>query len=426
MIRRLAIATAVALAALWLWLLVSIGALDGGPGGRSFGNDFAISMGGAAVVHDHGNPYDRQLLLPTEQRYLLAHGVPTSLVPNSSAYNRMVIRVGNPSLFFWALQPLLSLPFQPVALGWLVSCVVLVSAGLLGTLTAFGWRNKAFPVLLFVGAPPVTLAVYYGNVNCVMFAALGIALGIMRRNPVAAGAILSAAWLKPQVGLPCVALVVLFEPAVAKHLLVGFAVASVALTSVTVAFMGAGNLAAWITSMLAYPEAMPIQPDLASASGAYGPHTSPHLRTALEALALFIAAAALLVTWWRARTDHTLTIRNGAGLWFVVLLAVPFAHYHDLILLTPALVAILGRDAQNLARPAGVAALLLVYLSVVAVTIRPDGFNALSFVVAALAICVFAAGRQSGHMPRQTRERNRINSSTWPTLYPRRATRSFD
>lgn len=174
-------------------LLISVanlclrGGFAGGPNGISFGTDFAISMGAAQTMRDGQNLYDRRILLATERAYLRRQGLPSTAILPASPYNRTVIRVGNPPLFFRLLGPLTYLPYQQVAVAWILSSYLLLVIGFLGMLSFLGWRKRLVPCLLFLGMPAPFLAAYYGNANVIVFAGMGLAVGVAARYSVVAG-----------------------------------------------------------------------------------------------------------------------------------------------------------------------------------------------------------------------------------------------
>src|SRR4051812_34941641 len=100
---RLLIVLLTALLLAWPSVLLSQSKLDRAPAGRSNGADFAMFLGAARVLQLGGNPYNHDLLYRVESRLLQRQGVP--MTPR-----RQIVRVGNPPLFFWILQPLIRVP----------------------------------------------------------------------------------------------------------------------------------------------------------------------------------------------------------------------------------------------------------------------------------------------------------------------------
>ncbi len=121
------------------------------------------------------------------------------------------MRVGNPPLFFWALEPLPSRPFQPVALAGILVLYLLSIDGFMAALYRFGWKRYTLAALCFILMPQVVLGMFNGNVIGLVFAGIGLSLALAPRYPALAGALLSVAWLKPPVALPIVLLIAAFH-----------------------------------------------------------------------------------------------------------------------------------------------------------------------------------------------------------------------
>lgn len=109
--------------------------------------------------------------------------------------------MGNPPLFFWALEPLPSRPLQPVALAGILVLYLLSIAGFMAAFYRFGWKRYTLAALCFILMPQVVPGMFNGNVIGLVFAGIGLSLALAPRYPALAGALLSAAWLKPR--WPC-------------------------------------------------------------------------------------------------------------------------------------------------------------------------------------------------------------------------------
>src|SRR5206468_1405431 len=77
-------------------------------------------------------------------------------------------------------------------------------------------------------------------------------------------------------------------------------------------------------------------------------------------------AAATLVWWWKHRTTPNAGILDIAWLWIAWFLAAPFAHFHDEVVLTLPVLAVLGRDAAWMGRWPATVALYVVLFSIFA------------------------------------------------------------
>src|SRR5205823_6960325 len=95
------------------------------------------------------------------------------------------------------------------------------------------------------------------------------ALACARRRPLVAGALLSIAWLKPQVGLPAAFLVLLFATPAPARAWAAFIAGSVGVLAGSALFCGPASVVAWIGSLSGYSHQLSAQPDIASLSGLY-------------------------------------------------------------------------------------------------------------------------------------------------------------
>lgn len=346
----------IALVLLWICAFCASGAFASGANGKTLGGDFAILLAGSQVLHDGGNPYDPSVLYRAESALLRPQAV---AAPTSQPF----IRVGNPPLFFWALQPFARLPFREGALLWIVAMEALIATGCLALLRSFGWHRRGLPLLLFLAMPQSVLAAYYGNVDGLIFAAIGCSLALLKRSPYVAGCLLSLAWLKPQVGLPIALLILLFHAPARARVLAGFGSAAGALMIFTGMTTGWHSLALWLRSLVGYTHDIAIQPDMASLAGLYIYWTSPALRLGLEIVILGVAGVVTGIWWLKLRWLQEIPFLSVGWLWIVWFLAAPFAHFHDEILLAVPLLALLGPDGRSISERWTVVALYAVFLS---------------------------------------------------------------
>jgi Glycosyltransferase family 87 len=339
---------------LWLFLWIRGGALQGGPSGSGYGADFAMFIGAARVMQVGANPYDHVTLYRTER--LLLHRQRLRIIADHS-----IVRVGNPPLFFWALQPLLRFPFQSVAVAWIVATYVLTGLGCAAACVFLGWRRVLVQCLLFLLIPQVVLGAYWGNVVGLVF--VGIALALARSYPFAAGMLVSVAWLKPQVALPAVLLMLLFHTGSRRRFAAGFLTACVLWLVATILTVGLGELGLWVRGLTTYSHDIAVQKEMPSLSGLYARWAGPHLRLALETTVIGVAAVLTAWTWWRWRRSSLVPMQAVAWLWFLWFLAAPYAHFQDEIILTAPLLSLLGRDGVSVARPLPGLVLYLTVLS---------------------------------------------------------------
>jgi len=153
---------------LWVWLFYNEGALKGGPGGKALGGDYAMFIGAAHLIESHGDPYNPALLIRTETKLLRDLHVPP-IDPKQRSH----VRVGNPPLLYWSMEPLMDRPFVLTAWVSLLSLYALSVLGFLSVLRYFGWKRWLMPTLVFLLMPQVMLGAFYGNPIGIVFAAIG-------------------------------------------------------------------------------------------------------------------------------------------------------------------------------------------------------------------------------------------------------------
>jgi len=367
---------------LWLWLFRSEGAFQGGPNGRAFEGDFAMFITAAQILKEGGNPYDHNLLFRREKAFLDRLGLPITK-------DRPVVRVGNPPLLFWAMEPLTQLGFQAAALAWLVLMYALSLVGVLATMAYLGWKQRLLPCLFFALMPQVLLGPFYGNIVCLVFAALGCSLALLKRYPLIAGALCSIALVKPPVALPVVLLILLRHPAQRNRMVAGFVGAVACLSAVTVLALGPHVLGLWLTGMIQYSRDIQSSPDVASLSGLYVRNAGVVLRTSLEIMAIVVALTLTAWWWWRHRAATELPLAGLCVVWF---LAAPYAHFFDEVLLTLPILILIGRDGSRISLRWSSSALYLMFFSICLISAAPFGVQLLPlFLMALLACLVFAA-----------------------------------
>lgn len=372
---------------LWLWLFNAEGAFLGGPGGEAFEADFAMFVGAAQVLKDGGNPYDHNLLYRTERALLQRQGL-------RILKNKILVRVGNPPLLFWLMQPLARLPYQPVALAWMFGLYILSALGCLAALMYMRWSRRALPLAIFLLMPPVVMSAFYGNVASIVFAALCFSLAMMRRHPILAGVMLSFVWLKPQVALPIAGLILLFHPVRRDRVLDGFGFASVVIIIATVVTTGWASLGHWAHALTGYSRDLAYSPSIASLTGLYVRWTASSVRLGAE---LFVLASAVVLTafwWWKHRDIPDTPSLEYAWLWLVWFLATPYAHFYDEMLLTIPILALLGRNGWRVTERLPAAALYLMFLSLLVISWAPARIQLLSLPVLIVAWLLYFATRE--------------------------------
>jgi hypothetical protein len=356
----------------WLAFLTLSGAIQAGPNGAAFGSDFAMFWGATTVMKHGGNPYDPDQVYRAERGAMSAEG--------AAMMNRSpIVRVGNPPLFFWLLRPLTALSFRTAAWLWIASMATLLLVGWMVLLRYLGWNSTARATAAFLVAPQTDLAVFYGNVTGLFFAALCFSLALARRHPLAAGSMSAIGWLRPQLALPFVLLIWLFHATSRTRFAMGFTIASVALSALTLAAAGPRAGSQWVHALAGYSAEIDVQPNLASLSGVYARTAPLGVRTPIEILLLLVALGLTVFWWGRLRQDRTPLADYSpvAWLWFAWFLATPYAHFNDEILLAFPILVLLRRDAAGICHSRAVAVLYLMYLSVLLFSFSLDGVQML-------------------------------------------------
>ncbi|HEX6509485.1 MAG TPA: glycosyltransferase family 87 protein, partial [Chloroflexota bacterium] len=374
--RRLAVVIFGAVLSLWVVLFLASGSLTQGPSPKHLGGDFVLFLSGAKVVETGGNPYDQRVLYQSERQLLHADGVrPPAFDP--------YMRVGNPPLLFWLVQPLTRLSFSPLTIAWCAAMYALCGIGFLGFLSFLVWRRRLVPLVFFMAMPQTLYAAYYGNVDGVVVAGLGLAVALVRKHPFAAGALLTVTVLKPQVALPGACLIVLFLSRSRLRAAAGFCTAAAIELLVTLVTTGPASVGWWLHALIGYSARLGVQPDIASLSGLYVYGSSDPIRIALEVTSLGVAVAATALWWWPRRSDGGVTALAMAWLWILWFLATPFAHFHDEVVLTLAVLAILGLDGKWIGRwPATLTLYVLLFSLLVFPTSRAHtDFQSLTLLV---------------------------------------------
>lgn len=342
------------LLALWVSVFLTSGSVRAGPNGNGLGGDFAIFLSGSQVLRDGGNPYDPVVLFHAERRLLTRQGI---AAPEAQSF----IRVGNPPLLFWLIQPMTRIPFAVAALVWMGCMAILCILGMLALLRTLDWKRRVLPLAVFIAMPQTVLAVYYGNVDAVVFAGVAFALALRKRIPLAAGALVSLTLLKPQVGLPIVGLIVLFSGTRRLRLSAGFLAGVCGLACLSVLATGPHEFLLWARALIGYSQQIGVQPDIASLAGLYVYSIGSGPRAILDSATLIVASALTAWWWFRLRGRNEFSLGITGWLWILWFLATPFAHFHDEILLTAPLLALAGRDGKGLSewRPLAMLYLLI-------------------------------------------------------------------
>ncbi len=296
----------------------------------------------AQVSQAHGNSYNPPLLLRNVTHLMRQQHIRMTIPP-------ALVRVGNPQIFFWALEPLTRVQYRLAGWLWFGFMALATTIGGLAAMRIAGWKLRVVPLLLFLCMPVTAIGYYVGNDISLVFMGLMLGLLAARRYPMLAGAVMAVAWLMPSVTFPLVMLIVLFHVKDRRSVLTGLVLASIALATLTLVLLGSGSFVEWVAGLSRYSRDIASQLEIAPLSGLYVGWTSPAVRTILEAAS--IAVALSLTAWWWVQNDGKQTSFARTGwLWFAWFLATPYAHGPDVVLLTVPILVMLGRNACHILR----------------------------------------------------------------------------
>ncbi len=311
--------------------------------GRDFGAFYAA---GVTWLHGH-DPYSWAQIAATEA-HLPSIGVPRAPMP----YNTFA----NPPLFAIAMAACAGLGPRAAYLVWLALMAAALLCGIVVAARSLLSGRHVWLPALFALTPIPVIALVLGQQTPLLLLGLAVALAALRRSrPALAGACLSVGWIKPHLVVPLVLLIaVMLRWREAPRLLAAFGGATLALCAASLLTGGGTLLWSWLRDLTRYGQTMDaVQPDLSSLAGLYLSVTSRPLSTVLEAgcIVAWCALAALI-----ARATRRSRLDPSSDIWlcyFAIglcawLLAVPYAHPHDLVLLAVALPPLLGRDLRNL------------------------------------------------------------------------------
>lgn len=343
--------------ALWAVLFLGAHLFHEGPNGKGMGADFAVFVAGAQVIRDGGNPYDPAPLYSAERRLLTRERLPVTS-------RRNLVRLGNPPILYWALQPLTTRRFVPTALIWIGATYLLSALALAIVIPLRAGRSAVLATITFLLLPQVVVGAAYGNVTAIVFAALALGALLVRRYPLFAGVALTLLWLKPQVGFPLVLLLWAFEAPSRPRMAAGFVAGTLLLFVLTLIAVGWDLIVDWWVGLFTFSKSVAQQPALVSLSGLYAPWSSRVLSALLTAATLAIA---LGLTWWAWHRAGRMgsTLPSPPWLWVVWLLATPYAHFPDEIVLAVPLATLLASHAPPSPRPLSTLLLYTLFCSVI-------------------------------------------------------------
>ena len=324
---------------------------------REQGHDFLLLYAAAHALRDGYNPYDTAVFL----RYVLAAGVnPVFLLDSAQRLSQPYVY---PPLFAWLIAPFTYLKPPTALVVWRLVSVGTVFAGTLA-MAALWVRPPEAPsgvpslaatparrllLTALVTAAPLTLyCLYWGNPVVVVYAAMGLWLWALWRDSPRldrlAGALMTAALLKPQLALPlaaCAALCLTQGPDAwlrRRRIASSFAVTFAGLLALDVLVTGPALLLAWPRAVLYLSHLPDVQGDSPSLFAVFlgAAHGLPGWVSALAAVALALLGLTALAWAYRTLHERWAPVRLLALLTAIWCLATPYSHANDEILLVPA------------------------------------------------------------------------------------------
>ncbi|HZU14519.1 MAG TPA: glycosyltransferase family 87 protein [Chloroflexota bacterium] len=391
MSRRALIVLLVLEVALWGALIGAGGLFRDGPNGRTLSVDYAVFLSGARLLQTGGNPYSTTALYNTEYRMLHRQGI--AATPHKS-----LVLLGNPPILYWALQPLTGYPYRVTASLWVAAMAVFTLVGFLCAVAGAGCRRVLLPAATYVLMPQTALVIAYGNITALVFAALGAGYLLAPTVPSLAGVILVLCWLKPQVGLPFVLLILLFRSRRRLPLVAGFGIGTLAFAIANLV-LGLTVLHEWVSGLTAFSASLASQPNLASLSGLYGPVASGPARLVIEVAVVLVA---MCLGAYALKHRH----RTIAWLWIAWFLAVPYAHFPDEIVFSIPLLPVLRRPAGS--------TLAIVYALFLSVALFPTIHGVSLLPIPLLAIAAVLYMKRNSPGAREPGDMGRMSPKTTP------------
>lgn len=232
------------------------------------------------------------------------------------------------------------LPPSLAYLAWLALLLAALVASLWGVARLWPLRSWTLARLCAFGASPMVFwSLYLGQTTVLVLASWVATLGLLRRrNPFLAGLVLAGGLaLKPQLlAGPAVLLAVVLWSWRARwrHLVLGCSCGLAAAIACVAVFAEPGAIGHWLALIGQAGAHMAVFDDVSSLSTFYVLHW-PRALVALNAATIAAWALLCLGLWLRqGRRDPQAWLVQGSVLW---LLATPYVHSHDSLVLLPAL-----------------------------------------------------------------------------------------
>ena len=217
------------------------------------GQDANVYYAAGNVSRQGGDVYNPGQLFAEEDRL---YGAPH---PGAGGFSHTTF--ANPPLFAAALKLIAPLPKTVFHLLWLSITAAGGVIALLALLEAMRWRGRSLPLVFLMTCSPMLLALFVGNISTLLLLSWSTGLLLWtRQRPVLAGAALSVCWLKPSVGLPIAAALVLAAPAAQIgpriKAAIGLTAATTGLLVLQTVITGTNALASWGGALFGYASAL--------------------------------------------------------------------------------------------------------------------------------------------------------------------------
>ncbi|MGC2295928.1 MAG: glycosyltransferase family 87 protein [Candidatus Dormiibacterota bacterium] len=311
--------------------------------------DYRVFYAAAEVISRGGNPYSlSQLHLAENWGQALA------------GFNAVINTFVDPPATAWVLVPLSKLAFW-LSYGVLTGLGVLVVAVTITLLARdLGWRHTSILAAAVLVSWIGLLGLLSGQLDALLFAALaGSMLLAWHERSLAAGCVLALTLLKPTVlwPVPVFMFLALWPD---RRRAVRFA-AGFLLIGALFVLASWSHLSTWWHSVGVFASGVGNrQPDLAGLPGllgaaprSWGLGTGITAPTTLLLVAVAVAAMASFATWMMISPDWRRVSLVGRVTWAAALpmgiwlLAIPYAHPNDDLLLLPLFMLTVGRDARR-------------------------------------------------------------------------------
>lgn len=330
-------------------------------GNSGAGSDFAAFYAAARATAAGADPYNWPTLWHWENA-LLNNG------PHHWALHFNFAPYGNPPPFASLLAPV-TLLFSPrfAYVLWAIGSQILtITAGSILARWA-GHRHYLLVGFLISLAPCATFGLFLGQDSWLSLIAMVAAVSLVMERPFSAGVVLILlGFAKPHLLIPLTVVIVLAYPHQRRSFSQGLGAGTVIWLAITVILTGGNAIPHWFNSLLLFRQSIAAQPDIASLAGFYTAWAPDHIVTLLDGL-LALSAAALLL-WTRPRRHSSMANTHlflALGV-TTVLIALPYTHTHDDVLLAVPLLILAGPGWHGLANP-------LVLLAAVATLLVPLG-----------------------------------------------------